>query len=39
MSLIFLNFQWSSNPVNDMFADAVVTVILKAESDTMPTKG
>ncbi len=32
-------FQWSANPVNDMFADAVVTVILKAESDTMPKKG
>ncbi|GAB1611085.1 Hypothetical predicted protein [Argonauta hians] len=28
--------EWNSNPVTDMYADAVVTVILRAESDPMP---
>ena len=32
-------FQWAANPVNDMYADAVLTVVLKAETDTMPHKG
>ncbi|XP_036369871.1 cleavage and polyadenylation specificity factor subunit 3 isoform X3 [Octopus sinensis] len=30
--------EWNSNPVTDMYADAVVTVILRAESDPMPHK-
>lgn len=30
--------EWNSNPVTDMYADAVVTVILRAESDPMPQK-
>ena len=31
-------FQWVSNPVTDMYADSVVTVILRAERDPMPQK-
>ena len=34
-----LCFQWVSNPVTDMYADSVVTVILRAERDPMPQKG
>ncbi|KAL5006926.1 hypothetical protein ScPMuIL_015732 [Solemya velum] len=30
--------EWLANPVTDMYADAVVTVILRAESDPMPQK-
>ena len=30
--------QWVSNPVNDMFADAVLTVILKAEQQSPSQK-
>ncbi|XP_055958003.1 cleavage and polyadenylation specificity factor subunit 3 isoform X1 [Patella vulgata] len=30
--------EWTSNPVTDMYADAVVTVILRAERDPMPQK-
>ena len=33
---IFLYFQWESSPVNDVYADAVVTVILKTESGDCP---
>ena len=31
-------FQWVANPVTDMYADAVMTVILRAETDPMPQK-
>ncbi|KAK7098583.1 cleavage and polyadenylation specificity factor subunit 3-like [Littorina saxatilis] len=30
--------EWVSNPVTDMYADSVVTVILRAERDPMPQK-
>lgn len=30
--------EWVANPVNDMYADAVLSVILKAESDSTPVK-
>lgn len=30
--------EWIANPVTDMYADAVVTVVLRAESDPMPQK-
>ncbi|ESO95466.1 hypothetical protein LOTGIDRAFT_188747 [Lottia gigantea] len=30
--------EWISNPVTDMYADAVVTVVLRAERDPMPQK-
>ena len=33
-----LQFQWVANPVTDMYADAVMTVILRAETDPMPKK-
>lgn len=31
--------EWSSNPVTDMYADAVVTVVLRAETDPLHHKG
>lgn len=31
--------EWLSNPVTDMYADAVVTVVLRAESDPLRHKG
>lgn len=31
--------EWQSNPVNDMFADAVLTVLLNAELEGMPWQG
>ena len=31
-----LILQWESSPVNDVYADAVVTVILKTESGDCP---
>ncbi|KAL3842661.1 hypothetical protein ACJMK2_020651 [Sinanodonta woodiana] len=30
--------EWTANPVTDMYADAVVTVVLRAEMDPMPQK-
>lgn len=30
--------EWMANPVADMYADAVMTVVLRAESDPMPQK-
>lgn len=30
--------EWVANPVTDMYADAVMTVILRAETDPMPKK-
>ncbi|XP_069132461.1 cleavage and polyadenylation specificity factor subunit 3-like [Argopecten irradians] len=30
--------EWVANPVTDMYADAVVTVVLRAETDPMPHK-
>ncbi|KAL8618913.1 Cleavage and polyadenylation specificity factor subunit 3 [Nucella lapillus] len=30
--------EWVSNPVTDMYADSVITVILRAERDPMPQK-
>ncbi|XP_041365300.1 cleavage and polyadenylation specificity factor subunit 3-like [Gigantopelta aegis] len=30
--------EWIANPISDMYADAVVTVILRAEKDPMPQK-
>ena len=42
MAILYLSlkvcFQWVSNPVTDMYADSVVTVILRAERDPMPQK-
>lgn len=31
--------QWTANPINDMYADAVLAVILRADSDKMQGKG
>ena len=31
--------QWVANPINDMYADAVLTVVIKAEADKIPGKG
>ena len=30
--------EWLANPVTDMYADAVITVVLRAEADPMPQK-
>ena len=30
--------EWTANPVTDMYADAVIAVILRAEQDPMPMK-
>jgi hypothetical protein len=32
-------FQWTANPVNDMLADAVMVVILKANEENQVQKG
>jgi len=31
-----VTLEWTANPINDMYADATVTVVLKAETDTAP---
>jgi len=33
-----VTLEWNANPVSDMYADAVLTVVLKAESETNPSK-
>ncbi|KAK2149507.1 hypothetical protein LSH36_449g04013 [Paralvinella palmiformis] len=33
-----VTLEWVANPVNDMYADAVLTVVLKAETDATPKK-
>ncbi|GFO34423.1 cleavage and polyadenylation specificity factor subunit 3, partial [Plakobranchus ocellatus] len=30
--------EWTANPVTDMYADAVIAVILRAEQDPIPMK-
>lgn len=30
--------EWNSSPVNDLFADAVITVVLRAQCSTLPSK-
>lgn len=33
------SFQWVANPVNDMYADAVLAVILQVESNPTTAQG
>ena len=33
------SFQWVANPVNDMYADAVLAVILQVESNPTSAQG
>ena len=35
----FVVFQWVANPVNDMYADAVLAVILQVESNPTALQG
>lgn len=37
--LRLVTIEWQSNPINDMFADAVQTVVLKSETEGMPWEG
>ena len=39
MLLILCSFQWVANPVNDMYADAVLAVILQVESNPTTAQG
>lgn len=36
--LFLFFFQWVANPINDMYADAVVAAILQAEAVEVPSK-
>ena len=38
LSLYFL-LQWLANPLNDMYADAVTTVVLEVQSNPKAQKG
>lgn len=36
---LFILFQWIANPLNDMYADAVTTVVLEVQSNPKAQKG
>lgn len=36
---LYLLFQWIANPLNDMYADAVTTVVLEVQSNPKAQKG
>lgn len=35
----YLLFQWIANPLNDMYADAIATVVLEVQSNPKALKG
>lgn len=37
--MLLFSFQWVANPVNDMYADAVLAVILQVESNPTAAQG
>lgn len=39
VSSLYLLFQWIANPLNDMYADAVTTVVLEVQSNPKAQKG